>query len=162
VFGNVGVISGFRAGSRTLTGNVSYHASGRAIDIAPHEAWAAYLNATFGRSLRELITPWQQYNIHNGQPHTYTGAVWNQHNFAGGNAHIHAAMDDGGGRYLRPGMNLIPNGTGANEAIYGPAEISEVVAMLARILNVLQSLGYDIAGAMGGSIRGAARLAKAR
>jgi hypothetical protein len=112
-FGNVGVISGFRPGARTLSGNLSYHALGRAIDIAPVRAWAAFLAATFGSRLRELITPWQQFNRLNGYPHTYTGAVWNQHNFAGGNAHIHAAMDNGG--YLMPGWNLRYNGTGKIE-----------------------------------------------
>lgn len=119
-FGNVPVISGFRPGAHTLSGALSYHALGRAIDIPPVLAWARFLNATFGGRLRELITPWQQYNIHNGQPHTYTGAVWRQHNFAGGNAHIHAAMDDGGTRVLRPGYNVIPNWTGRPEPVYGP------------------------------------------
>jgi hypothetical protein len=95
-FGAVGVISGFRPGARTLSGRLSYHALGRAIDIAPVRAWAAFLAAAFGSRLKELITPWQEFNRLNGYPHTYTGAVWNQHNFAGGNAHIHAAMAGGG------------------------------------------------------------------
>lgn len=120
VFGGVKLISGFRAGSQTLTGNTSYHASGRAIDIPPVRPWAEFLRATFGPRLKELITPWQDLNLLNGRPHTYTGAVWNQHNFAGGNAHIHAAMDDGGTRWLRPGLNVIPNGTGRLERIDGP------------------------------------------
>jgi hypothetical protein len=95
-FGQVGVISGFRPGARTLSGRQSYHALGRAIDIAPVHAWALYLNSRFGSQLRELITPWNELNINNGRPHRYTGAIWNQHNFAGGNAHIHAAMAGGG------------------------------------------------------------------
>jgi hypothetical protein len=115
-FGSVPIISGFRPGARTLSGALSYHALGRAIDIAPIKAWAAYLAGTYGNRLRELITPWQQYNRLNGYPHTYTGAVWQQHNFAGGNAHIHAAMDSGG--YLMPGWNPpIYNGTGRPEAV---------------------------------------------
>lgn len=119
-FGNVPLISGFRPNAHTLSGNVSYHASGRAIDIAPVRAWAQFLNGAFGPRLKELITPWQDLNLHNGQPHHYTGAVWNQHNFAGGNAHIHAAMDDGGIRELKPGYNVIPNWTGKLEPIAGP------------------------------------------
>lgn len=95
-FGSVPVISGLRPGATTLSGNTSYHASGRAIDIAPVQAWAQFLNARYGGQLRELITPWNELNILNGRPHRYTGAVWNQHNFAGGNAHIHAAMANGG------------------------------------------------------------------
>ncbi|GLW32278.1 phage tail tape measure protein [Actinoplanes regularis] len=119
-FGSVPLISGFRPGAHTLSGNVSYHASGRAIDIAPVRAWAVFLNSAFGSSLKELITPWQDLNLHNGRPHHYTGAVWRQHNFAGGNAHIHAAMDDGGIRELKPGYNVIPNWTGKLEPIAGP------------------------------------------
>lgn len=119
-FGNVPLISGFRPNAHTLSGNVSYHASGRAIDIAPVRAWAVFLNSAFGPRLKELITPWQDLNLHNGQPHHYTGAVWSQHNFAGGNAHIHAAMDDGGIRELKPGYNVIPNWTGKLEPIAGP------------------------------------------
>ncbi|MEU1761668.1 phage tail tape measure protein [Micromonospora sp. NPDC005652] len=95
-FGGVPLISGLRPGSITTTGNRSYHASGRAIDIAPVRAWAEYLNRTYGPQLRELITPWQDLNLHNGRPHRYTGSVWQTHNFAGGNAHIHAAMANGG------------------------------------------------------------------
>ena len=115
-FGNVPIISGFRPRARTLSGRRSYHALGRAIDIAPVYAWASFLAGTFGGRLRELITPWQEFNRLNGRPHTYTGAIWNQHNFAGGNAHIHAAMDRGG--YLMPGWNgPIYNGTGRPEPV---------------------------------------------
>ncbi|WP_326564560.1 hypothetical protein [Micromonospora peucetia] len=95
-FGNVPLISGVRPGATTLTGNRSYHADGRAIDIAPVRAWAEYLNRTYRPQLRELITPWQDLNLLNGRPHQYRGAVWQQHNFAGGNAHVHAAMANGG------------------------------------------------------------------
>jgi hypothetical protein len=115
-FGSVPIISGFRRNAHTLSGALSYHALGRAVDIAPVFAWARFLFTNFGSRLRELITPWQQFNVHNGRPHTYTGAVWNQHNFAGGNAHIHAAMDNGG--YLMPGWNPpIYNGTGRPEPV---------------------------------------------
>ena len=149
-FGNVPIISGLRPGATTLSGNQSYHALGRAVDIAPVRAWAQFLNANFGGQLRELITPWNELNIHNGSPHRYTGAVWNQHNFAGGNAHIHAAMDDGGRRFLRPGLNVIPNGTGANEPIYGPAEIGEVVAELralrAEVQRIVPGFGQELRG----------------
>lgn len=95
-FGSVPVISGYRPGATTLSGNVSYHASGRAIDIAPVYPWAQFLSVIWGPRLRELITPWNGLNIRNGRPYRYSGAVWNQHNFAGGNAHIHAALAGGG------------------------------------------------------------------
>jgi hypothetical protein len=116
VFGSVRLISGLRRNARTLSGALSYHALGRAIDIPPVKAWAQFLATAYGARLRELITPWQEFNRHNGRRHAYTGAVWNQHNFAGGNAHIHAAMDRGG--YLMPGWNPpLYNGTGRPEPV---------------------------------------------
>ena len=62
---------------------------------------AKHISENFRSVTRELITPWQQFNLHNGKPHRYTGAVWNQHNFAGGNAHDHWAARLGG---VVPGM----------------------------------------------------------
>lgn len=90
------VLSKDRPGARTLSGNVSYHARGRAVDFAPSEALARLWNEHYMRATKELISPYQQYNIHNGSRHRYTGAIWNQHNFAGGNAHDHIAMRNGG------------------------------------------------------------------
>lgn len=125
-FGNVPLISGVRPGATTLTGNRSYHADGRAIDLAPVRAWAEFIRSSFGGRLRELITPWQDLNVLNGRPHTYRGAVWNQHNFGGGNAHIHAALAGGGmvpvrsydsGGFLQPGLTLAHNGTGRPEPV---------------------------------------------
>ncbi len=85
-------ISTFRKNARTLSGNVSYHSKGQAVDFPPSEALARGWNARYGKYTNELITPYQKYNLHNGRKHTYTGAVWNQHNFAGGNAHDHIAV----------------------------------------------------------------------
>jgi uncharacterized membrane protein (DUF106 family) len=88
--------SGYRPGSRTLSGNRSYHSLGRAVDIAPRRDVTAWIRANYGGKTKELITPFNDLNIHNGKPHRYTGAVWNQHNFAGGNAHTHWAFNQGG------------------------------------------------------------------
>lgn len=118
------VLSKDRPGARTLSGNQSYHALGRAVDFAPSEKLARLWNERYKPRTKELISPYQQYNLHNGARHTYTGAIWNQHNFAGGNAHDHIAMDDGGFRMLQPGMNMIPNGTGKPELIGGPAAMA--------------------------------------
>lgn len=120
----VSMISGFRPGARTLSGSRSYHALNRAVDFPPVKAMAAYMDRAYGPRLKEAITPYQQYNRLNGRRHHYTGAVWNQHNFAGGNAHNHFAMDDGGLRILQPGMNLVANGTGRGEPIAGPAAMA--------------------------------------
>ncbi len=90
------VLSKDRPGARTLSGNVSYHARGRAVDFEPSKKLAQLWNERYMGRTKELISPYQQYNIHNSKRHSYTGAVWNQHNFAGGNAHDHIAMSRGG------------------------------------------------------------------
>ena len=90
------VLSKDRPGSRTLSGNVSYHARGRAVDFEPSAELAKKWNERYKSRTKELISPFQAYNIHNGQRKHWTGAVWRQHNFAGGNAHDHIAMANGG------------------------------------------------------------------
>jgi hypothetical protein len=88
--------SGYRPGSTTLSGNRSYHAIGRAVDIPPRRDVAQWIRDNYGSRTKELITPFNDINLHNGKPHRYTGAVWNQHNFRGGNAHDHWAYRQGG------------------------------------------------------------------
>jgi hypothetical protein len=95
-FPGLELISGYRPGSRTLSGNRSYHSVGRAVDLPPRRDVAKWIYENYGKRTKELITPYQEYNLHNGRPHRYTGAIWNQHNFAGGNAHDHWAYKDGG------------------------------------------------------------------
>lgn len=95
-FPGLPLISGFRPGARTLSGNRSYHSVGRAVDLPPRRDVAAWIRANYGSRTKELITPYNDLNLHNGKPHRYTGAIWNQHNFAGGNAHDHWAFKQGG------------------------------------------------------------------
>lgn len=135
VFPQLHMISAFRPGARTLTGHTSYHALGRAVDYPANRALAAWIRATYGANTLELITPWPELNLWHGRPHTYTGAVWNQHNFAGGNAHVHWAAALGGligartglpfgsydaGGYLPPGLSVAHNGTGRPEPVGHP------------------------------------------
>lgn len=115
VFPSLGMISGFRPGATTLSGNRSYHALGRAVDYPAVKALAQWIYRSFGSRSKEIITPWQEFNVHNGKRHNYTGAVWNQHNFAGGNAHVHWAMD--GVTDLAPGLNIGMNRTGKTERV---------------------------------------------
>lgn len=95
-FPGMAVLSDYRPGARTLSGAESYHAFGRAVDYPPSRPLAEWFNVKYFSQIKELITPWNDLNIHNGQRHAYTGAVWNQHNVAGGNAHDHIAMAGGG------------------------------------------------------------------
>jgi TP901 family phage tail tape measure protein len=95
-FPGMPVYSDYRPGAITITGNRSYHGFGRAVDFAPSKPLAEWINLHFMRATKELITPWQSLNIHNGSRHAYSALVENQHNFAGGNAHDHWAMANGG------------------------------------------------------------------
>jgi TP901 family phage tail tape measure protein len=95
-FPGLAVLSKDRPGSRTLTGNTSYHALGRAVDFSPSHALAVWWNQHYKARTKELITPWQSLNIHNGARHAYSPLIYRQHNFAGGNAHDHIAMAGGG------------------------------------------------------------------
>jgi 3D (Asp-Asp-Asp) domain-containing protein len=93
--------SGFRPGARTLNGAISYHALGDAIDEAgPTGAmfrYASTLYHTAGSRLRELISPWPQFNIKDGRPYNYPPNIEAQH--SGSNAHVHVAYTgDGIGR----------------------------------------------------------------
>ena len=129
VFPGLRLISGFRPDARTLSGSKSYHSADRAVDVPPIRAVAAHIFRSFRNITKELITPYQEFNLHNGRPHTYTGAIWNQHNFAGGNAHDHWAAKLGGfmprlpfgsydvGGYLPTGLSLAYNGTGSPEPV---------------------------------------------
>jgi hypothetical protein len=105
-FPGLPLISGYRPGARTLSGNRSYHSVGRAVDLPPRRDVAQWIRSNYGSKTKELITPYNDLNLHNGQPHRYTGAIWNQHNFAGGNAHDHWAFNQGGMVDLMKMMNM--------------------------------------------------------
>jgi TP901 family phage tail tape measure protein len=95
-FPGMPVYSDYRPGAITITGNRSYHGYGRAVDFAPSKPLAEWINLHFMAQTKELITPWQSLNIQNGHRHHYSALVENEHNFAGGNAHDHWAMANGG------------------------------------------------------------------
>ncbi|MDH6460111.1 hypothetical protein M2302_000262 [Micromonospora sp. A200] len=115
-FPALSLISGFRPGATTLSGSQSYHALNRAVDYAPNRDMARWVFTNYRARTKEFISPFQEYNLLNGSPHRYTGSVWAQHNFAGGNAHNHWAMANGG---------VIPEpvfGVGASGRTYSFAE----------------------------------------
>jgi hypothetical protein len=170
VFPGLPLISGFRPGSRTLSGSLSYHAVGRAVDLPPREDVARWIAMTYGAHTKELITPWQQYNILNGRHHQYTGAVWNQHNFAGGNAHDHWAYRLGGivgmrsmdgGGFLQPGFNAVWNGTGRPEAV-GAGGLEQVVELLRQLIEAVQAVAPGVGAQMMGASRLALQAGRAR
>lgn len=93
------VSSGRRPGAITSSGNVSYHSSGDALDLAgpPAQmmAFAKYAADTWGSHLEELIyTPFGSGQIKNGQHFVYTGQVAADHY---DHVHIADTAPTGGG-----------------------------------------------------------------
>lgn len=77
------VSSGLRPGAITSSGNVSFHSSGDAIDLAGSPgsmlAFFQHAKSTYGSRLEELIHTPGGVGIKNGQPFTYTGQVAKDH-----------------------------------------------------------------------------------
>lgn len=121
-FPGLRLISGFRPGSKTLSGNTSYHASDHAVDVPAIRAVAQWIRGHFGPGTLELITPWRELDLRNGRPHHYDNAVHQQH--SGGNAHVHWAYDQGG--MLPPGWSMAFNGTGQPEPVLSQAQWRDV------------------------------------
>jgi hypothetical protein len=107
VFAGLALISGPRPGSRTLSGNLSYHSQGRAVDLPPIRSVAEWIARTYGASSKELITPWRDLMLWNGRPHKYSRAIEAQHGVFGQNRHIHWAYERGG---LLPDTRNMPGG----------------------------------------------------
>lgn len=160
----VSLISGFRAGATTLSGNKSYHASGRAVDMSPVRAVAEWIRANYGANTKELITPWRDLMLHNGKPHKYSAAIEAQHGVTGHNAHIHWAMKNGGifklfdnGGILRPN-DIGINRLGQPEAVLTPSEsrglkamqTGELIDKIEELIEVCRTIGADVGDEING------------
>jgi hypothetical protein len=91
------VSSGLRRGAITSSGNVSYHASGNAIDLAGSPAdmmrYARHASSTYGSRLEELIyTPLGKGQVKDGKSYVYSGQVARDHL-----DHVHVADTGVGG-----------------------------------------------------------------
>ncbi len=77
------VSSGARPGAITSSGNRSWHASGRALDLAGSPAdmlrFFNHAKSAYGSRLEELIYTPGGVGVKNGQPHRYTGKVAADH-----------------------------------------------------------------------------------
>ena len=110
-FPGMQLISGFRPGAITATGNRSYHGFGRAVDIPPNMGYFNWIASNYGKRTKELIfSPAGSRQIHNGQHHLYSGITRQNHW-----DHVHWAYDKGG--FLPPGTSLATNTTGKAEAV---------------------------------------------
>jgi TP901 family phage tail tape measure protein len=143
VFPGLQLISGYRPGAITATGNRSYHALGRAVDVPPRHDVFNWVRGVYGRNTKELIfSPANNRQVWNGRPHFYSeptrGDHWD---------HIHWAYDRGG--IWRPGTfgwNL----SGRPERVLTPRQ-TEAFERLIKVLDTrFGSLHSLVGGAFGG------------
>jgi hypothetical protein len=115
-FPGLPLISGYRPGAITATGNPSWHGKGRAVDVPPRMDVFNWLAATFGKNTKELIfSPAGARQIHNGMRHFYSGITRAMHF-----NHVHWAYDRGG--LLPPGISMAVNNTRQAERVLPPGE----------------------------------------
>lgn len=110
VFPGLALNSGFRPGSITATGNLSYHARGRAVDVPPKMAVFNWIAKNFPNSRELIFSPANHRQIWNGRPHFYSEPTRSDHY-----DHVHWAYDSGG--YIPPGISTVYNGTGKPEPV---------------------------------------------
>ncbi|MFC6021512.1 tape measure protein [Plantactinospora solaniradicis] len=115
-FPGLAMISGHRPGATTSTGNQSYHALNRAVDLPPRWDVFNWIREHYGRSTKELIfTPAGGLQIKNGKDHVYTGGTIQQDHYD----HVHWAYDNGG--YIPPGQ-VFQNTTNTSELALNAAQ----------------------------------------
>lgn len=79
--------SAYRGGSQTASGNTSYHASGKAVDLAGRGSMNMgdmmkifnFIHSNYGQSSELIHSPAEGRQIKNGRHHKYTGAVRRMH-----------------------------------------------------------------------------------
>lgn len=124
----VRVTSGARPGARTVTGYVSYHSRGRAIDMVSSNMGALWdkLYAAYGKSSPELF---------------YSGRSFSRFGVKGAPRsdhwdHVHWAMANGGilpklydqGGWLPTGTSLVQNKTGRPEPVFTGDQFDQLTA----------------------------------
>lgn len=131
-FPDIVITSTTRPGAQTVSGNTSYHALGRAVDMAPDMKYFDWILANYGKTSKELIySPAGRRQIKNGMPYMYTGAVRDMHF-----NHVHWAYDQGG--LLQPGNTLAYNGTRKEELVLTNGDmtaISNVMGLVTRMVS---------------------------
>jgi len=111
-FPGLALISGYRPGAITSTGNKSYHGMGRAVDVPPRWDVFSWIKSTYGAMTKELIfTPAGDRQIKNGREHVFSGGTIKQDH----NDHVHWAYDNGG--VIPPGAPFVNNSNSAELAL---------------------------------------------
>lgn len=117
-FPSARITSTYREGARTAASNsVSYHALGKALDIAPDPRIFEWIRVTYPNSRELIYSPMGSQQIHNGASHVYTGRTRADHF-----DHIHWATNSlaeasNGGATFVPANNVTSGGGGSNPLI---------------------------------------------
>lgn len=156
--------SGFRPGSITATGNLSYHALGRAIDITPDMGMFNWIAQNYPGSRELIFSPANGRQRWNGRPHMYSeptrGDHWD---------HIHWAMARGGilnphirdnGGPLLPGYTY--NGLGRPEHVMPSMPVGSSSARGGASQVVVNISGATITGTLRVLPDGTAEMADGR
>jgi hypothetical protein len=118
-FPSVNLHSAFRPGARTLSGALSMHAQGRAIDISPRMDIFNWIRSKFGGRSHELIfTPAGGRQIYRGRPHIFDPGVAAMHW-----DHIHWSMRNGA--YIKKPFRGMIQAAESHPEIVSPVPIME-------------------------------------
>ena len=135
--------SAYRPGSSTVSGNTSYHASGKAVDLAGRGSMNMgdmmkifnFIHDNYGQSSELIHTPAGGRQIKNGRHYTYKGAVARTHHnhvhwannkaFGGPTAGAGGSVSNGGGGisldWLMGPFNKLKDKLDGQFEKYGPA-----------------------------------------
>ncbi|GAB3454067.1 phage tail tape measure protein [Kineococcus endophyticus] len=116
-FPNIAITSTTRPGAKTVSGNTSYHARGRAIDMSPSMAAFNWIAQNFPNTAELIFSPAGARQLKNGRSHIYSGAVKAMHY-----NHVHWAYDQGG---LAEGAGYLPKLTPKPERVLSPQQTKD-------------------------------------
>ncbi|MER7167027.1 hypothetical protein ABT336_13295 [Micromonospora sp. NPDC000207] len=127
VFPGLALHSGYRPGSRTSSGSLSYHGriaadgdKGRAVDVPPRMDVFNWLTRNYPDSREIIFTPGGGRQVWNGRKHVFQDPfVRRTHH-----DHVHWAYDEGG--YLPPGVSTVFNGTGKPEPVFTDGQWNDI------------------------------------
>lgn len=135
--------SAYRPGANTASGNSSYHASGKAVDLAGRGSMNMgdmmkifnFIDSNYGQSSEVIHSPAGGRQIKNGRRHNYTGAVKRMHynhvhwandsKFGGPTASAGGSSDNSGGGisldFLTGAFTKMKDALGGQFEKFGPA-----------------------------------------
>lgn len=137
-FPGLQLISGFRPGAITATGNPSYHGKGRAVDIPPRFDVNSWIYRNYKHMTKELIfSPPGAYQVRNGADYVYSGITKAMHY-----DHNHWALANGG--IVTRATSAIIGESGA-EAVMPLTTFGDALSAMRGVSDTLLTLTQEIA-----------------